>query len=189
MDQITIDIDMRYDISITERKHTEEHIMDGIHCYLEKLANIFHIPEKSKIPVFIFEKDEIVKQEKVTKDGIHIIIGIKMNKPLQYLLRTHVMEELKQIWDDLPLQNTWDSILDEGITKGHVNWQLYGSRKPGCMPYKLTYYLETELDDKEWQLEKKNINTFDVKKNFHLLSVQNKEHISFPVQETYSGRI
>ena len=37
---------------------------------------------------------------------------------------------LAEIWSDLQVQNTWDEVLDEGRL-GFVNWQMYGSRKPG----------------------------------------------------------
>ena len=34
-------------------------------------------------------------------------------------------------WDDLPLLlNSWEVVIDEGVCKGCVNWQLYGSNKP-----------------------------------------------------------
>ena len=46
------------------------------------------------------------------------------------LLRSKVLSELQVLWEDLPIINSWEDVLDEGVTKGHVNWQLYGSRKP-----------------------------------------------------------
>ena len=37
------------------------------------------------------------------------------------------------------MKNTWEEVIDEGVMKGHVNWQLYGSQKPGKECYKLKY--------------------------------------------------
>ena len=56
--------------------------------------------------------------DKITKDGIHMIIGIHMDRTLQMILRSRIVTKLKEIWSELPLQNTWDEVLDEGITKG-----------------------------------------------------------------------
>ena len=51
-------------------------------------------------------------------------------------LRSQVIKKLPEIFGDLPLTNNWDSIYDEGLSKGTTNWQLYGSRKPGNEAYK-----------------------------------------------------
>ena len=42
-----------------------------------------------KFPVYIFEKSEvvIVPDKKITKDGVHIIIGINLDRRLQEKLR------------------------------------------------------------------------------------------------------
>ena len=40
---------------------------------------------------------------------------------------------------ELPLTNDVNSVLDEGISLGSTNWQLYGSRKPGNEAYAVTY--------------------------------------------------
>ena len=80
----------------------------------------------------------------------------------------------------MPLQNTWDEVLDEGITKGTTNWQLYGSRKPGNESYMLKYHYTLELDDNtDWCLNINEITKFDVKSNFQLLTAQYKGHRTF----------
>jgi len=70
-----------------------------------------------------------------------MIIGIKMDHVLQQMLRKRVLKSLADVWD-LPFTNSWEEVLDEGISKGCVNWQMYGSRKPGMDAYKLTYYTQ-----------------------------------------------
>jgi len=42
---------------------------------------------------------------KFTKDGIHMIIGIHIERPLQIILRNRILRKLQDIWSDLPLQN------------------------------------------------------------------------------------
>lgn len=181
---LLIDFDFRYDTSIETRQHEENHITDVVDLYFQEIKEIMDIPINTNIPVFIFEKENVNMLDKITKDGIHMIIGIHMNRTLQIILRNRVIAKLKDIWSDLPLQNTWDEVLDEGITKGTTNWQLYGSRKPGNECYLLKYYYTLELDEQsDWCLEINDVKTFDLKKNFPLLTAQYKDHLSFEMSE------
>ena len=105
------------------------------------------------VPVYIFEKDDVNMLDEVTKDGIHMIIGIHMERGLQIILRNRMVSKLKEVWGELPLENTWEEVLDEGVTKATVNWQLYGSRKPGNESYVLKYHYDLEVDeDNDWTL-------------------------------------
>jgi len=183
---ILVDLDFRYDFSITSRQHTSDHIQDLITLYLEELKEILVFENDKKFPIFIMEKPNInrVVEDQVTKDGIHMIIGIKMNRTLQILLRNRILSKIGDIFE-LPLTNGWDKVLDEGISKGCVNWQMYGSQKPGHDAYKLTYYLEAELDssDSNWVTDPKNPKEFDLHKNLCLLSAQYSEHIKFDMNK------
>jgi hypothetical protein len=49
-----------------------------------------------------------------------------------------MIPKMEEIWGDFPIINTWDDVLDTGISTGVINWQLYGSQKPNHEPYKLT---------------------------------------------------
>ena len=85
----------------------------------------------------------------------------------------------------LPLENSWDEVLDEGITKGTTNWQLYGSRKPGNESYMLKHYYNITLDsDNDWSLEANDITKFNLKKDFQLLTAQYKNHQSFEMLDS-----
>jgi hypothetical protein len=76
---ILIDLDFRYDFSVTTRQHTQEHIQDIIQVYLDEIAKLVVIEQDVKFPIFIMEKPSInrVIEKQETKDGIHIIIGIQ----------------------------------------------------------------------------------------------------------------
>jgi len=181
---IMVDFDFRYDTSIERRQHSETHINDMVDLYFQEIKDMLDIPVNSNIPVFIFEKENVNMLDKITKDGIHMIIGIHMDRTLQLILRSRMVTKLKDIWPDLPLQNTWDEVLDEGITKGTTNWQLYGSRKPGNESYMLKYHYTLELDDNtDWCLNINDITKFDVKSNFQLLTAQYKGHRAFDMLE------
>lgn len=181
---IMVDFDFRYDTSIERRQHNETHINDMVDLYFQEIKDMLDIPVNTNIPVFIFEKGNVNMLDKITKDGIHMIIGIHMDRTLQLILRSRMVTKLKNIWSDLPLQNTWDEVLDEGITKGTTNWQLYGSRKPGNESYMLKYHYILELDDNnDWCLNINDITKFDVKSNFQLLTAQYKGHRTFDMVE------
>jgi hypothetical protein len=142
---ILVDFDFRYDFSVTDRQHTVGHIQDVVQLYLEELKELLIFREKTPFPIFVMEKPHVnrVVDKNITKDGIHMIIGIQMDHVLQMMLRDRILEKLKDIWE-LPLTNDWPGVLDEGISKGVINWQMYGSQKPGNEAYRLTYYMVAE---------------------------------------------
>jgi P4 family phage/plasmid primase-like protien len=181
---ILVDFDFRYDYSITKRQHTTEHIQDMIQLYLEELKEIFVFEENKRFPIFIMEKPNVnrVADKQITKDGIHMIIGIQMDHTLQMILRDRIIAQIGDVWE-LPLTNSWNEVLDEGITKGTANWQMYGSQKPGFEVYKLTYYLDAELDlnDNNWLTTAKSVKEIDLLKDLHLLSAQCDTHIKFNI--------
>ena len=179
---LLIDFDFRYEPDVTERQHTIGHIQDVIQLYLEELKEILVFTGNTPFPIFVMEKPHVnrVTDKNLTKDGIHMIFGIQMDHNLQQILRNRVMAKLGEIWE-LPLTNDWNGVLDEGISKGTTNWQLYGSQKPGNEAYKLSYYMIAELDpvDGEFMTVPKSIKEFDLAKSFHLLSAQYNKHVKF----------
>ena len=193
---ILVDFDFRYDFSVTKRLHTKEHIQDMVQLYLEELKEFFVFEENKQFPIFIMEKPTVnrVAEKQVTKDGIHMIIGIQMDHTLQTMLREKILEQIGDVWE-LPLTNDWNEVLDEGISKGCVNWQMYGSQKPGHEAYKLTYYLKAELDvtDNNWMTTPKSIKDVDLLKDLHLLSAQYDNHIKFEmnpkIKDEYNKRL
>ena len=173
---IVVDFDFRYDTSITKRQHSKEHVLDMIQSYIQTLETLVELPSDTQIPIYIFEKNEVNPQEDVTKDGIHMLIGAYVDRPIQRMLRARMLKELPQIWTDLPITNTWNDVLDEGISRGHTNWQLYGSRKPGHKAYMLKYHFimmhDPDDDEGAWMCQEEKISKFNVKDHFAKLSVQ-----------------
>ena len=146
---ILIDIDLRYTYEVTERIHTTDHINDLIFLYLDELKIMFQWTPDIHVPIFVFEKPRVnrLEDKKVTKDGIHMIIGLQADHKTQMILRDRVVAKIAGIWCDLPITNTWQDVFDQGISKGHTNWQLYGSRKPNNDAYKLTRVCDIHVDD------------------------------------------
>ena len=193
---LLVDFDFRYDFSVTKRIHTQEHIQDMVSLFLETLKEIYIFESNKSFPIFIMEKPNVnrVVDKQETKDGIHMIVGIQMDHTAQMILRDKIIKQIGDIWD-LPLTNNWDKVLDEGISQGSVNWQMYGSQKPGNEAYRLTYYIMAEFDpsDDSWITTPKLVKEMDLSKDLHLLSAQYNNHIKFDmnpnIKEEYEKRL
>jgi P4 family phage/plasmid primase-like protien len=195
---ILIDFDFRYEFNINSRQHDQTHIQDILLGYLEVLKELLVFETGKSFPIFIMEKPNVnrVVDKQVTKDGIHIIFGIQMDHILQQILREKMIKKFsEEIELNLPLTNTWENVLDDGISKGTTNWQMYGSQKPGNEAYKLTYYMTAELDtnDNEWMTIANDVRELDLSKDLCLLSAQYDKHQKFELNpkilEEYNNRL
>ena len=173
---LLVDIDFRYNTTITKRQHTKEHIIDLIYLYLNKLNEMYKFTNQSNINIYVLEKSETTIFDNKTKDGIHLIFTIKMSKPEQSLLRKKILNEIQDIWSDLTLENNFNDVFDEGITKGYVNWQFYGSKKPGNLTYNLKYYITCYYNNDDWTINENNIESLDMRKHIELMSARYKDH-------------
>jgi len=181
---ILVDIDLRFDYGVLARQYNPTQIEDMVSIYLDELKQMYQFDEDTEFQVYIFEKRTVnrVEDKQITKDGIHMIIGIQADHTTQLILRKNVMPKLGEAWGDLPITNSWDEVLDEGISAGHINWQLYGSRKPNHEPYKLTRIFDVTYDvaDNEFRMNDENtLLAFDICKNFCKLSARHSSHPSF----------
>lgn len=181
---IAVDLDFRYDISITERQHNKNEIENMVLLYLDILKETFVFYNNPYMfDIFVFEKPNvnIVNEKNITKDGIHMLINIKADHYTQQLIRKEVIKEIHNIFN-LPLTNSWENVLDEGISKGTTNWQLFGSRKPSNEAYELKYHYKIGFDgdDSEITMQEIDIKHFNFQHNLKLLSVQNDSLNEFP---------
>lgn len=188
---LLIDLDFKYKHDVKSRQHTKEHIDELIGWYLEQLKEFFVFEDNKQIPVYVMEKPDVNRLEdgSLTKDGIHIYIGIQVNYILQLMLREKMLEILPDVLSDLPIINSWDTILDESISRGTTNWQLFGSKKPGNQRYEMTYYYEVTLDsiDGQFIMEPKRIADFDIVKDFYKLSAQYDGNVRFEMTQSVKG--
>ena len=178
---LLIDVDLRYETSVKSRQHTKEHIIDLIVLYASKLNEIYKIESSQEINVYVMEKYEINLLDDKTKDGIHFVFTISMHKAEQVILRKKIINDIGQIWDNLPITNTFDEVFDEGITKGFVNWQLFGSRKPGHKAYELSYYYTLTYDNEEdtWDLKENNVSKLNILDHLPIMSARNNNNKRF----------
>ena len=169
---ILVDVDLRYDPSVTTRQHEPDHVVDMIDLYMRTLAKMLVIPDDAQIEFFGMEKHDVNRLADKTKDGVHLLIGLAMDRPAQRLLRSKILNPLAELWSDLPIINTWDDVLDEAVTKGCANWQMYGSRKPGHQAYKLKYHYTAKNSGGNWQYETHKVTDFNFEQDFYKLSAR-----------------
>ena len=207
---ILVDFDFKYDVGVEERQHTKEHVVDMVLLYMNTLKKFLKIDAGVDIPVFVFEKTTVNCKTDLTKDGIHMIIGIHMERKQQMYLRSQILLELSNVWSDLPVTNSWEDIIDNSITSGKTGWQLYNSRKPGCKSYLLKYHFILKLNKSkrnagssageeglqgnvvpllEWEFSEKKASEFKFEKDFKLLTARYRGHQSFELLEEYKQRI
>ena len=188
---ILIDLDFKYDVSVTSKQHSQDNIFDLIFlAFLEKRKLIVDFDESQEFNIYVMEKPSVnqVIEKGYTKDGVHIIIGIKLQHSLQLILRQMVLEIIPTLVN-LPLVNEWSNVLDESISKGGTNWQLYGSRKPDHDAYQLLYGYKVSFDptDKTFISDEIIFSpesfTFET---FLSINARNKKNASFPVKAGYS---
>lgn len=179
---MAVDFDFRYSSDVTSRQHTREHVRDMICVYLDTLKEYFIFEESKTFSIYIFEKPNVnrLADNSLTKDGIHMIIGIQVDHIIQMMIREKMIGLLPEYWD-LPFINTWESVLDEGISKGTTNWQLFGSRKPGHEAYELTHHYNINYDptDGNFMMVERKVTDFNMKNDFSKLSVQYDSHPRF----------
>lgn len=186
---IAIDLDFRYAPEVTTRQHTKEDIISIILMFADGLNEIFKFNHDDSFNLYIFEKPNVntTSGKNETKDGIHIIIGIHCQTEIQKLVRAKALDYIKlgKLSISIPLTNTWDNIMDEGIANRSTNWQLYGCRKPHNEAYDLKYHYNLQYDsnDHEFSFDENDVSLFDMRKDYSNLSVQNRNNPKFPIQD------
>lgn len=180
-----VDFDFRMSYDVDKRQYSKEHIQDMVLLYLEELKQYFVFEQNKPFDIFIFEKPNVnrLADGSLTKDGIHMLVGIQIDHIMQIMIRDKMLEKLEEAWGDLPLINSWDAVLDEGISKGTTNWQLFGSRKPNNEAYELTQHFVITYDknDGEFMMDELRVADFDLKKNFQKLSAQYDANVKFEI--------
>jgi P4 family phage/plasmid primase-like protien len=184
---VLIDLDFRYDTTIDERQHNEDHIIDIIELYSSKMEELFKFDDGIEFNVYVSEKPNVNIQDIHTKDGIHIVFAINMDRVCQHILRDKVLEDISIVLDDLNLKNSYEDVIDVGICKGYTNWQMYGSCKPGFETYAVTKQYYCKLENETIQIEVVNISEFTVE-DLYNISAQNTKNKVVEIKEHLIGR-
>lgn len=182
-----IDLDFRYNWDCVNKLYGTKEIDDVVFASLELIKKYMKVDE-TEFYVNVFEKKHVrqLPDHSVSKDGMHILFNLKVDRDLQKIIRKNLIElcETKKLWENFKLLNNWDSVFDETITNGTTNCMLLGSIKPPeddyvFEPYQLTHRTLCKLDltDNEFSTISQPVNmSFDL---FQELSVQNARYVSF----------
>ena len=188
---LLIDLDFRYSYDVDEKQYTNEQVEDFLTLLLEELKEIYQFDENIEFSIFVLEKPTVnrIADKKITKDGIHIILCAQVERGVQLYIREKIIKQVNQQWD-LPIINSWDDVYDEGVTKGNVNWQLYGSRKPNHDKYSLTRLFNVSYDesDGELMISEQLLSQFDIEKNMNKLSIRYKSHVSLFMKNDFMSK-
>jgi P4 family phage/plasmid primase-like protien len=179
---LLIDIDFKYPYHIETRQHTDDTILHIILKYIEVLRSIVILDYSRAYDIFVTQKAKVnrIADKEITKDGIHIIFGIQIDIHTKHILRNKMLTELSGIISDLNVVNSMDDVLDLSICRGSTNWQVYGSRKPGCDPYLLTHHYNAFISEDGPYLELIPLEEMNLKKDIQKLSARYK---GFPTLE------
>lgn len=183
-----VDIDLQYGTEVTERKHDNDYVLDLVVLYLDKLSAYLDVDEHTVLNIFVLEKKNVNRLTDKTKDGIHIIFGLQVHKAVQVMIRDDVVSDIAGIWDDLPIKNSWDQVVDEGVAKGHVNWQLYGSRKPGHEAYLISKHYTSVYTNGEWESPLEEDGVFDTSRFISQLSARYTGNPESRIKDAYRER-
>ena len=145
---LIVDLDFKYENTITTRQHTEEHVKNIVDLYVSEIIDIFDIERTDKkLLCFVFEREQCYSFKSstinITKDGIHFIFPNIICRPAeQHIIRDKLLKEKKigQILSDIPIKNQISDVVDKAVIESSP-WLLFGSKKPNCEPYKLTYII------------------------------------------------
>jgi P4 family phage/plasmid primase-like protien len=180
---ILIDLDFRYPYAIDKRIHNEDDIIHILCVYFDEISKMYEF-DNTPIPIYVMEKKKVnrVAESNVTKDGIHIIIGLQMDSHMKMILRNKVMLTLGPYLARLPLQNTLEDVVDKTIALGSTNWQMYGSRKPNNERYELSYQYTAVYEDTVQQFVIQECEEeFNLQRDIFKLSAQYPNHPSFEI--------
>jgi len=182
---ILIDVDLKYSLDVKSRLHNDAHIESLADILSDELSKMLQFDENTNFNIYIQQKPDVnvLVDKGITKDGVHVIIGIKADRRTQSDLRKRIIPRIQDEWGNLPITNTdgWEDVIDNAIASGTNGWQMYGSRKPNHDVYRLTniFKIKFDPDDNSIQRFETPLETFDVVKNIEQLSARCKTHPSY----------
>lgn len=135
------DLDFRFVLpsEVTDRKrvYTTDHVFRIAKAYFQILHEYLDAPPENFI-AYVMEKTKPTEYRGKMKDGIHIVWPHLVTTPqFQHWVRKKVLDNAKKIFTGLPLVNLYDDVVDVAIIDRNA-WQMYGSTKPECEPYRVS---------------------------------------------------
>jgi P4 family phage/plasmid primase-like protien len=140
---LRVDLDFRFPLiengnkKKIERIYNRENVLKIVTSYFTIINKYLNITDENNI-AYVMEKSNPVECKIKIKDGIHIVFPhIIISNNIQHFIRKKILDIANDIFYGLPICNEHESIIDKAIIDSNC-WQMYGSRKPECEPYKVT---------------------------------------------------
>jgi hypothetical protein len=140
---IDIDIKQKKENYIEGRLYTEDDIESISNKYVQVINKYFDV---KKYKIGVFEKPKPTIKENEVKDGFHLVISDIIAGPdVKHQIRKEVIELCELDGTFSNSDNDINDIIDKAVVSTN-SWFLYGSVKPGCEAYKLSYICDNNLD-------------------------------------------
>ena len=91
--QMMVDMDFRYNYNVEQRIHTKEFVDSIVMEYMETMKEVFVFDKDTSVSVFVMEKPNVnrLADGSLTKDGIHIAFGLRVDYDKQLYIRQKMM--------------------------------------------------------------------------------------------------
>lgn len=170
------DFDFRYDTNIDKRQHNQEHIHYIVYGIAEGIKKICN-ETPNNYEIIVLEKDNVIKEETKTKDGIHVLVELRANSDEKLEVRDYLMYYLKEhdTFKNLPLTNDMNDIVDKRVLKDDQQWMMLYSQKPNNIPYKITNIYNVENNNDNIELDPLDIDSYNKEELFYKWTIQNTQ--------------
>lgn len=148
------DVDLKQTIEenpLIEHPYNKNHIIEYCHQSMRILNEMFELTEQQKY-IYVMEKSTptYTEHNNLVKDGWHIMVPTLV-VPFSYLREVREMKmknkEINEIFINMKINMDIKDIIDGAIYK-KGSWFMYGSTKPGSLPYELTHVFRyDEIND------------------------------------------
>lgn len=147
------DVDLKQTIEenpLIEHPYNKNHIIDYCHQSMKILNELFDLTDQQKY-IYVMEKatPTYTERNNLVKDGWHIMVPTLV-LPFSYLreVREKKMKnkEINNVFNTMNIKMEIKDIIDGAIYK-KGSWFMYGSTKPGSLPYELTYVFKYDVSN------------------------------------------
>jgi P4 family phage/plasmid primase-like protien len=148
--QLRVDLDFKYDGDVRDNLHTQAQVIAFAQAYMTCVKEYLEVPDQVELYILEKSRPTFDKSTKISRSGIHIQVpGLKTHAELELQLRRDMTRVVPEIFESLPLKNTWNDVYDESVIRRTQNWPVLGSRKgtvDGSHPYMIRYILDWDRD-------------------------------------------
>mgnify|MGYP000097236081 CR=1 FL=1 len=183
-----VDLDLNFQADYTSRQYTEKHITTCIDFILELYQKYYMIDDDCQFPISVLEKPSprVVNKNSgtIVKDGIHLMFGISLDPYMLMNIRVQLIEFLRKAWEDLPVINSWEDVVDKAISDGANGWLVPNSKKedePSYYSITKAYHAYFDTDQSKFVINQIVYKPDDLKsfysQYYKSLFIRNTEHL------------